>query len=55
MSNELSNYRGANRYPRLDDPGSIGGPGMEIDDHVACFTPKKSPHHAQVGGSGAVR
>ena len=42
MSNELSNYRGANRYPRLDDPGSFGAPGMEIDDHVACFTPKRS-------------
>ena len=42
MSNELSNYRGANRQPRLDDPGSIGATGMEIDDHLACFTPKRS-------------
>jgi hypothetical protein len=29
MSNELSNYRGANRQPRLDDPGSFGATGME--------------------------
>ena len=26
MSNELSNYRGANGQPRLDDPGSFGAP-----------------------------
>jgi hypothetical protein len=29
MSNELSNYRGANRQPRLYDPGSFGATGME--------------------------
>jgi hypothetical protein len=42
VSNELSNYRGANLQPRLDSPGSIGAPAMEIDDHLACFTPKQS-------------
>jgi hypothetical protein len=36
VSNELSNYCGANRQLRLDDPGSIGAPAMEIDDHLAC-------------------
>jgi hypothetical protein len=55
VSNELSNYCCANGQSRLDDPGSFGAPGLWIDDHLACFTPKKSPHHAQVGGSGAVR
>jgi hypothetical protein len=40
VSNELSNYRGANRQPRLDDPGSFGTPGICIDAHLACFTPK---------------
>jgi hypothetical protein len=42
VSNELSNYRGANLKPRLDDPGSFGAPGIGIDDHLACFTPKRS-------------
>jgi hypothetical protein len=42
VSNELSNYCGANRQPRLDDPGSFGAPGTLIDDHLACFTPKRS-------------
>jgi hypothetical protein len=42
VSNELSNYCGANRQPRLDDPGSFGAPGIGIDAHLACFTPKRS-------------
>jgi hypothetical protein len=42
VSNELSNYRGANGQPLLDDPGSFGAPGIRIDDHLACFTPKRS-------------
>jgi hypothetical protein len=42
VSNELSNYRGANLQPLLDSPGSIGAPAMEIDGHLACFTPKRS-------------
>jgi hypothetical protein len=42
VSNELSNYCGANRQPRLDDPGTFGASGIGIDDHLACFTPKRS-------------
>jgi hypothetical protein len=42
VSNELSNYRGANGQPLLDDPGSFGAQGIRIDDHMACFTPKRS-------------
>ena len=42
MSNELSNYCGGNGQPRLDDPGSFVAPGIGIDDHLACFTPKRS-------------
>jgi hypothetical protein len=42
VSNELSNYGGVNGQPRLDDPGSFGAPAMEIDAHLACFTPKRS-------------
>ena len=42
MSNELSNNSGADRQPRLDDPGRFCAPGMRIDDHLACFTPKRS-------------
>lgn len=42
MSNEPSNYRGANRQSRLDDRGIISTPAREIDDHLACFTPKRS-------------
>jgi hypothetical protein len=38
VSNELSNYRGANRQPCLDDPGSFGAAALGIDDHPACFT-----------------
>jgi hypothetical protein len=40
VSNELSNYRGANRQPRLDDPGSFRAQGKGIDAHLGCFTPK---------------
>ena len=42
MSNEPSNYGGANRQPRLDDPGSFRAPRIGIDAHLACFTPKRS-------------
>ncbi len=42
MSNELSNYRCANRQPRLDDPGSFRAPGIGFDAHLGCFTPKRS-------------
>jgi hypothetical protein len=42
VSNELSNYCGANRQPRLDDLGSFGAPRILIDAHLACFTPKRS-------------
>jgi hypothetical protein len=42
VSNELSNYCYANRQPRLDDPRSIRAPAKEIDDHLACFTRKRS-------------
>jgi hypothetical protein len=42
VSNELSNYCGADRQPRLDDPGSFRAPGLGINDHLACFTPKRS-------------
>jgi hypothetical protein len=42
VSNELSNYGSANRQPHLDDPGSFGAPGIWIDAHPACFTPKRS-------------
>jgi hypothetical protein len=42
VSNELSNYCGGNGQPRLDDPGSIGAPGIYIDAHLTCFTPKRS-------------
>ena len=42
VSNEVSNYCGANRQPRLDDPGSFGAPGILIDDHLVCFTRKRS-------------
>jgi hypothetical protein len=42
VSNELSNYCCANGQSRLDDPGSFGAPGLWIDDHLACFTPKMS-------------
>jgi hypothetical protein len=42
VSNELSNYRGANRQPRLDNPGSFRAPGIGIDAHLGCFTPKRS-------------
>jgi hypothetical protein len=37
VSNELSNDCGANRQPRLDNPGSIGAPAMEIDDHLGVL------------------
>jgi hypothetical protein len=52
VSNELSNYRGANRQPRLDDPGSFRAPGIGIDAHLGCVTPKKVTTSPQVGGSG---
>jgi hypothetical protein len=55
VSNELSNYRGANRQRRLDDPGSFRAPSIGIDAHLGCFTPKKVTTSPQVGGSGAVR
>jgi hypothetical protein len=42
VSNELSNYCGADRQPPLDDPGSFGAPGIWIDARLACFTPKRS-------------
>jgi hypothetical protein len=42
VSNELSNYCGADRQPPLDDPGSFGAPSLAIDDHLTCFTPKRS-------------
>ena len=42
MSNELSNDGGADRQPPLDDPGSFGAPSRAIDDHLTCFTPKRS-------------
>jgi hypothetical protein len=42
VSNELSNYRSPNRQPRLDDPGSFRAPGIGIDAHLGCFTPKRS-------------
>jgi hypothetical protein len=42
VSNELSNYCGADRQPPLDDPGSFGAPSLAIDDHLRCFTPKRS-------------
>lgn len=56
MSNELSNYCGADPQPPLDDPGRFGAPGIGIDDHLACFTPKQSertpgPYGCRVGGS----
>jgi hypothetical protein len=51
VSNELSNYRGANRQPRLDDPGSFGAAALGIDDHPACFTPKRS--QPRTGGPDA--
>ena len=41
VSNELSNYCGANRYPRLDDPGSFRAPGIGIDA-APCFGTKRS-------------
>jgi hypothetical protein len=44
VSNELSNYCGADRHPPPDYPGSFGAPSLAIDDHLTCFTPKKSPH-----------
>jgi hypothetical protein len=40
VSNELSNYRGAGN--RLDNPGSFRAPGIGIDAHLGCFTPKRS-------------
>jgi hypothetical protein len=46
VSNELSDYCGTNRQPRLDDPRSFGAPGIGIDDHLACFTPKQSETYA---------
>jgi hypothetical protein len=46
VSNELSNYCGADPQPPLDDPGRFGAPGIGIDDHLACFTPKQSETHA---------
>jgi hypothetical protein len=49
VSNELSNYRGANRQPCLDGPGSFGAAGIGIDDHLACFTPKRSGHTRGLG------
>jgi hypothetical protein len=42
VSNELSNYRGADQQPPLDDPGSFGAAGIGIDARLACFTPKRS-------------
>jgi hypothetical protein len=42
VSNELSNYCGADRHPPLDDPGSFGAPSLAIHDHLTCFTPKRS-------------
>jgi hypothetical protein len=42
VSNELSNYRDADRQPRLDDPGSFRAPAIGIDAHLGCFTPKRS-------------
>src|SRR5687767_11728364 len=38
VSNELSNYCGGNGQPRLDDPGSIGAPGIYIDAHLSQTT-----------------
>jgi hypothetical protein len=46
VSNELSNYCGADRHPPLDDPGSFGAPSLAIDDHLTCFTPKQSETYA---------
>ena len=41
VSNEVSNYCGANRQPRLYHP--VPAPGvMGIDAHLACFTRKRS-------------
>jgi hypothetical protein len=45
VSNELSNYRGADQQPHPDNFGSFVAPAMEIDDHLACFTPKQSDAH----------
>ena len=49
MSNELSNYRGANRQPSLDDPGSFRAPCPVIDAHLGCFTPKPSAAGVTIG------
>jgi hypothetical protein len=46
VSNELSNYCGADRQPRMDDPGSLRAPGLGIADHLACFTPKQFETYA---------
>jgi hypothetical protein len=48
VSNELSNNRGADQQPPLDDPGSFGAPGLAIGDHLTCFTPKRSLVRAQI-------
>src|SRR5215207_3887998 len=42
VSNELRNYCRANRYPRLDEPGSIGAPGHEDRQPSGVVTPKRS-------------
>jgi hypothetical protein len=49
VGNEPSNCRGANLQPRVDNPGSIGAPAMEIDDHLACFTPIRSQARTPYG------
>jgi hypothetical protein len=48
VSNELSNYCGADRQPRLEDRGSFGAPGIGIDDHLGVL------HTEEVTGSNPV-
>jgi hypothetical protein len=48
VTNELSNCRGANLQPRVDNPGSIGALAMKIDDHLACFGMKRSTALSQL-------
>jgi hypothetical protein len=43
------NCCGADRQPRLDDPGSFGAPGIGIDDRLACFTPTRSQVRTRYG------
>jgi hypothetical protein len=42
VSNQLSNYCGADRQPPLDQSGTFSAPNLAIDDHLTCFTRKRS-------------